>query len=214
MKNKLPFPLLEIPSALARCNDWSEEVNRDLLALQDRAISHEALDAKYLHRRAILMLDLTGATVQALKSRPLDALLRILDAQKVCLPVLHEHGALLVRATADDVMGLFEEPVQALDAAFEIHRRLATFNHSDHAAENPACACIGLGYGDVYAIGPNLAVGDEMNRAAKLGEDTARGAETLVTANAYFALRSRTDIQFEQLASDDQPFPCYRASTR
>jgi hypothetical protein len=64
----------------------------------------------------------------------------------------------------------------------------------------------------VYAIGPNLAMGDEMNRASKLGEDTARGNETLVTSNAYFALRSRPDVLFEQVASDDQLFPYYRAS--
>jgi class 3 adenylate cyclase len=158
------------------------------------------------------MLDLTGFTVQAMRGRQLNALLRILDAQKVCIPVLHEHGALLVRAFADDLVGLFEDPGQAIDAAFEIHRRVTAFNHSEHASEMPALACIGIGYGDVYAIGPNLAMGDEMNRASKLGEDTARGSETLVTSNVYSALRNRSDVLFEQLASDDQLFPYYRAS--
>ena len=124
MKSKLPFPLLDTPAALALCDGWTEEVYRDLLALQEGATSHEALDAKYLCRRAILTLDLTGFTVQAMKGRPLNALLRILDAQKVCIPVLHEHGAMLVRAFADDLVGLFEDPGQALDAAFEIHRRV------------------------------------------------------------------------------------------
>jgi adenylate cyclase len=212
MKNKLPFPLLDVPSELARCDGWTEEVYRDLLALQEGAVSHEALDAKYLCSRAILTLDLTGFTVQTMKGRPLNALLRILDAQKVCIPVLREHSAVLVRAFADDLVGLFEEPGQALDAAFEIHRRVAQFNHSGHASENPALACIGIGYGLVYTIGPNLAMGDEMNRASKLGEDTARGNETLVTANVFFALRNRSDVLFEQLANDDQLFPYYRAS--
>ena len=132
--------------------------------------------------------------------------------KRVCVPVLQEHGATLVRAFADDLVGLFDEPGQALDAAFEIHRRVAVFNHSLHAGEKPALACIGIGYGDVYAIGPNLAMGDEMNRASTLGEDIARGNETLVTGNAYFALRQRRDVTFEQLASDDQLFPYYRAS--
>jgi len=211
-KAKLPFPLLDSPTHLASCNGWTEEVYRDLLALQEGAITHDALDAKYLYKRAILTLDLTGFTVAAMKGRALDSLLRILDAQKVCVPVFHEHNALLVRAFADDLVALFEEPGQALDAAFEIHRRIQTFNHSGHASEKPALACIGVGYGDVYAIGPNLAMGDEMNRASKLGEDTARGNETLVTSNVYFALRNRSDVLFEQLASDDQLFPYYRAS--
>jgi adenylate cyclase len=209
---KLPFPLLDTPEVLAGCNGWTEEVYEDLLALQRGTLAHEALDAKYLCKRAILTLDLTGFTVHAMKGRQLSALLRILDAQKVCIPVFHEHAALLVRAFADDLVALFEEPGQALDAAFEVHRRIAVFNQSEHASEKPALACIGVGYGEVYAIGPNLAMGDEMNRASKLGEDTARGNETLVTSNVYSALRNRSDVLFEQLASDDQLFSYYRAS--
>lgn len=211
MDEKLTIPLLTAPEHLAACHGWTEEVYRDLLALQKGALSQEALDRKYLYRRAILALDLTGVTAQAAKGRQLNALLRILDAQKVCIPALREHGASLVRCSADDLVGLFEEPAQALDAAFEVHRRMAVFNHSGRACESPPLACIGIGYGDVYAIGPNLAMGDEMNRAAKLGENIARGNETLVTANVYFALRHRTDIVFEQLANDDQLFPYYRA---
>lgn len=212
MKPSLPFPLLEAPEALAHCSGWTEEVYRDLLALQEGSLSHDALDRKYLYRKAILALDLTGFTIQATKGRQIDALLRILDAQKVCVPAMREHGAALVRAVADDLVGLFDEPGAALDAAFAVHQRIALFNHSPLACETPARACIGIGFGDVYAIGPNLAMGDEMNRAAKLGEDIARGNETLVTPNVYFALRHRTDVEFEQLASDDQMFPYYRAT--
>jgi hypothetical protein len=51
-----------------------------------------------------------------------------------------------------------------------------------------------------------------MDRASKLGEDIARGNETLVTSNVYFAVRERTDVLFEQLAADDQLFPYYRVS--
>ena len=41
MKVKLPFPLLDTPAALASCNGWTEEVYRDLLALQEGSISHD-----------------------------------------------------------------------------------------------------------------------------------------------------------------------------
>jgi len=125
--------------------------------------------------------------------------------------VLYEQGATLVCAFADDLVGLFDDPVRAVDAAFEIHRRIAVFNDAGFASDSPPLACIG--YRDVYRIGPNLATGDEMNRAAKPGEDIARGNETLVTANGYFALRHRSDVRFEQLAADDQLLPYYRART-
>ena len=211
-KPHFPYPLLEAPEHLATFNGWTEEVYRDLLALQGGALTVQDMDAKYMYQAAILTLDLTGFTVQAMKQPQLNALLRILDAQKVCIPALQEHGATLVRAFADDLVALFDDPGHAVDAAFEVHRRVQAFNHSGLSSETPPLACIGIGYGDVYRIGPNLSMGDEMNRAAKLGEDIARGNETLVTSSVYRALRHRSDVLFEQLASDDQLFPYYRAS--
>jgi class 3 adenylate cyclase len=204
--------MLVDPARLATYDGWTEGVYRDLLAFQQGEMSLEAFDAKYLYRTAILTLDLTGFTVQAMKQPQLNALLRILDAQKVCIPALQEHGATLIRAFADDLVALFDDPGHAVDAAFDVHRRVQAFNHSTLSSETPPLACIGIGYGDVYRIGPNLSMGDEMNRAAKLGEDIARGNETLVTSSVYFALRHRSDVLFEQLASDDQLFPYYRAS--
>jgi class 3 adenylate cyclase len=214
MKIELPFPLLESPEALASCNGWTEEVYRDLLALQAGQLTQADMDAKYLYRKAILTLDLTGFTVSSLGSRQMHGLLRVLDAQKVCVPVLREHNATLVRAFADDLVALFDDPSQALDAAFELHHRIGIFNESGYAASQPALCCIGLGYGEVYRIGPNLAMGDEMNRASKLGEDTARGAETLVTGSFFAAARNRTDVVFDPLSHDDMLFPYYRASRR
>ena len=211
-KPHFPYPLLEAPEHLATFNGWTEEVYRDLLALQVGALTVQDMDAKYMYQAAILTLDLTGFTVQAMKQPQLNALLRILDAQKVCIPALQEHGATLIRAFADDLVALFDDPGHAVDAAFEVHRRVQAFNHSGLSSETPPLACIGIGYGDVYRIGPNLSMGDEMNRAAKLGEDIARGNETLVTSSVYRALRHRSDVLFEQLASDDQLFPYYRAS--
>ena len=212
MSANLPFPLLTAPAQLASCQGWSEEVYRDLLAVQEGSLSPDAFERKHLRHKAILSLDLTGQTAQVPRQRPLNALLRIFDAQKVCIPALQQHGATAIRCADDDVVALFDEPAQAVEAAFEVHRRLGIFNHSGLAGESPPLACIGIGVGDVYTIGLNLAMGDEVNRAAKLGEDLARGNETLVTANVYFALRHRPDLAFEQLSNDDQMFPYYRAS--
>ena len=214
MKDELPFALLESPEQLASCTGWSEDVYRDLLAFQAGTLSHEEFDAKYLYRKAILDLDMTGFTVASFGGKQAHALLRILDVQKVCVPVLQAHRASLIRAFADDLVALFDDPSDALDAAFEMHRRIAEFNASPRASRHPAHCCIGIGYGDVYAIGPNLAMGDEMNRAAKLGEDTARGNETLITGNLYEAQRHRQDVLFESLAADDQLFAYWRASPR
>ncbi len=214
MIEPFPYPLLEQPEELARYDGWSEQVYRDLLAYQSGQLSREELDAKYLHRKTILTLDLTGFTVSCFDGRHVQAFLRILEAQKVCIPVLREHDAWLIRAFADDLVALFDEPGRALDAAFEMHRRVAVLAARGPATGNPAPCCIGIGHGDVYAIGPNLAMGDEMNRSSKLGEDIATGGETLVTENVFAELRSRGDVDFQLVSGDALLFPYYRATRR
>jgi class 3 adenylate cyclase len=211
MGSDLPYALLQDPAALARFGGWSESVYRDFMALQRGDLTIEAFDSKYLARKAILVLDMTGFTVTTTRSGSLDGLLRILDAQKVCLPALQECGASFVRTFADDIVSTFRAPGEALDAALLIHERVADFNRSDRCGRSPPDCCIGIGYGSVYEIGPNYSMGDEMNRASKLGEDTARGGETLLTEGAHTALAGRRDVVFERQRQDDLLFPYWRA---
>lgn len=183
----------------------------DLLALQEGHVSQSAFDAKYRYRTAILTLDLAGFTVSCFEHGEPAAFQRILNAHKVCIPALREKRPTLVRAFADDLVALFDDAGQALDAALELHRRVALFSEQCLVGAEPIECCVGIGYGDVYAFGPNRAMGDEMNRASKLGEDIARGGETLVTQGAVEVLRDRTDVVFERFAEDGLLFPYYRA---
>jgi len=204
--------LLEDALELSSFQGWSEDVYRDFLALRRGQMSADEFRQKYQRRRAILSLDMTGFTSSAINIGELESFLRIVDAQKVCIPVLKDFGAELVRCFADDVVAVFESPEAAVDAAFEVHRRVEIFSNSDLASAHPTQCCIGIGYGDVFAIGPNLAQGDEMNRASKLGEDIARANETLLTERTYAAVRTRTDIVFEVQNQDDQLFSYYSAA--
>ena len=124
--------------------------------------------------------------------------------------MLLEFKARRVRAFADDLSATFDTAAQALDAALEIHRRIAVFNDSGLAGGLQVGTCIGLGYGEVFAIGPDRAMGDEMNRTSKLGEDTAVGGETLVTDGFYAEVSNRTDCRFESGTDEDIKFPFYR----
>lgn len=209
--SKFPFRLLEDSGELASFMGWEQQVYDDFLAIQRGRLSEERLWDKYGYRRAILSLDMTGFTVTTMRDGELQSLLRILDAQKVCAPTLQDFNAELIRFFADDIVALFEDPSIALDAAFEIHRRIRLFNESEFAADNATECCIGIGYGDVLAIGPNLSQGNEMVQASKLGEDIARANEVLLTEHAFEALQHRDDVKFERQAFDDQLFPFYRA---
>ncbi len=209
---KYPYPLLDDPFALASFKGWSKEVYEDFFRLRAGDISEVAFCDKYSRERAILDIDMTGFTLSALEVGEINSLTRIFDAQRVLLPVLQDFGAELIRCFADDVVALFQDPGIAVDAALEIHRRIRQFNASPLASAHPTICCAGIGFGSVFAIGPNLAQGDEMNRAAKLGEDIARGNETLVTERAYEAIKSRNDLAFELQEQDDLQFPFFRVT--
>jgi adenylate cyclase len=212
MSEDYPHELLEDALELSSYQGWSEDVYLDFLALRRGKLSTDEFRQKYQRRRAILSLDMTGFTSSAINIGELESFLRIVDAQKVCIPVLKDFGAELVRCFADDVVALFESPGAAIDASFEVHRRVENFSNSILASDHPTQCCIGIGYGDVFAIGPNLAQGDEMNRASKLGEDIARANETLLTERTFAAVKSRSDIIFEPQSQDDQIFTYYSAS--
>lgn len=211
MGNDFPHELLDDAAELSRYRGWSEDVYRDFLDVRRGHLTADEFHDKYTHRRAILALDMTGLTSSAINIGELESLLRILDAQRVCIPVLRDFGADLVRCFADDIVALFESPDSALDAALEIHRRVDYFGRSSLASADPTECCVGIGYGDVFAIGPNLAQGDEMNRASKLGEDIARASETLLTEQTFKALKGRTDVHFDEQRGDDQLFVFYKA---
>jgi len=210
MASKLGFQLLENPTELAQFKGWSRGVYEDLLAVESGRMAEAEFDKKYLATKAILVLDMTGFTVTSMRGGAIGSFLRILDAHKVCIPVLQEYGATLIRAFADDLTALFDDCNAALDASTEIHRRIDIHNRSSERHETPPECCVGIGYGAIYQIGPNRAMGDEMNRASILGEDTARAGETLVTENAHRVLESSRGAAFESQAGDDLLFPYYR----
>lgn len=207
------LPILDDPLRLANLQGWSEEVYSDFLALQNGQFSKAAFRDKYLVTRAILDLDMTGFTQMSIQEGQIESLLRIFDTQKVAIPVLEKHKAILTRAFADDLVALFEDVNHAFDAALQIHHAVARSNKA-RGIKSPTECCIGIGFGQVYAIGPNLAQGREMNLASKLGEDIARGGETLVTEQAHAALADRDDICFERQIHDDLNVVFYKAMPR
>jgi len=214
MIQEYPHDILEDVDELAGFLGWDRDVYRDFLSIQRGQLSEGAFRDKYSWRRAILSLDMTDFTSSAMRGGELDSLLRIFDAQKVCVPVLKKFDAELIRCFADDIVALFDDPVAALDASFEIHQRIRLFNDSPLSRKNATECCIGIGFGDVLAIGPNLSQGTEMVQASKLGEDIARANEVLLTESAFQAMADREDVEFERQAQDDQLFPFYRAILR
>jgi class 3 adenylate cyclase len=60
--------------------------------------------------------------------------------------------------------------------------------------------CVGLGYGHVLKIGDADVYGAEVNASSKLGEDTAKAWEILVTESVKAELKDIQDFSFEKIA--------------
>jgi class 3 adenylate cyclase len=214
MARSFTYPLLEHAEELARLGNWTAEVYRDLLAYQQGRLTEAELRRKYCHTVAIMQLDMTGMTSAAMESGAVVGFVRVLDVHKVCVPVLREQGANHVRAFADDLTATFAQPAPALDAALEIHRRMEALNAAQQDPARRVSCCIGLGYGEVFAIGLDRAMGTEMYFASKLGEDTAKGGETLITEAFHRTVAHRGDCRFEPVQNDDLPFPYFSVSAK
>lgn len=206
-----PYALVDDPAELGTLEMWDRAVYADLLACRAGRLSEAEFSRRHQYTTAILGLDMTGFTHDSIAHGDVHSMLRILDVHRVCLPVFREHGAARTRAFADDLYGTFPEPAAALRCAFEIHRRVATFNAGLPSAHRPASCCVGLGYGSVLRIGPDHAMGREMNRTSKLGEDIANGGETLVTGAFRAALGAVSGWRFEPRTHEDVKFPFFAA---
>jgi class 3 adenylate cyclase len=197
---------VEDPDELCTLEMWDRVVYADLLACRDGHLSEAAFHARHRYTTAILGLDMTGFTHDSIDRGDLHSMLRILDVHRICLPVFRAHGATRTRAFADDLYATFTDPNAALRCALDLHRRVAAFNSRQPADESPASCCVGLGYGQVLRIGPDSAMGREMNRTSKLGEDIARAGETLATESFRAAVDDAPGCRFEPRRHPDLEF--------
>lgn len=67
-------------------------------------------------------------------------------------------------------------------------------------AEEQILLCVGLGFGKILKIGDTDVFGAEVNAASKLGEDTAKAWEILVTNAVKENADETSDYDFEAIA--------------
>jgi adenylate cyclase len=94
---------------------------------------------------------------------------------------------------ADNIYATFNSPDQALEAADQLLNQIQSIGLG---------ASIGIGYGEMLAVGDRDLYGNEMNLTSRLGEDLAAANEILLTPQAYQAL-SDPRWQLVPLTRDD-----------
>lgn len=104
----------------------------------------------------------------------------IFVAETELVPLIDEHDGILLKSEGDSMLVIFRNPTKALTCAVEMQRHLHRYNAGAPDADD-VLLCVGLGYGHLLKIGDVDVFGAQVNAASKLGEDTAKAQEILVT---------------------------------
>ena len=131
-------------------------------------------------RWAIMYTDLSGFSRRVAEFGIIHFLQTIHESFQLHAPVIDRHGGFLLKVEGDSLMVIFRNVNEALECAIEM-QRVSHRHNLNREPEDKVLLCLGLGYGDMLRIAEEDVFGAEVNAASKLGEDTAKAGEILVT---------------------------------
>jgi class 3 adenylate cyclase len=149
---------------------------------------------------AVMFTDLAGFSRAVAEFGIIHFLQIIHEHHRLLVPILEQHDGLLIKTDGDSLIILFRRIVRALECAAAMQRACLQVNER-RRPEEQILLCVGIGYGRLLHVGDIDVWGQELNSAAKLGEDTARAGDVLLTASARNALGADAD-RFELEAID------------
>jgi adenylate cyclase len=134
----------------------------------ERSVS-EDMDRLFGRDVAVFVADMSGFSYVTETEGVFAAMLQIRRFQLLGKPIIESNKGELIKTEADDLFAVFPTVKAAMTAALQL-------------SGNFPCS-IGIGYGRTI-IFDNDMWGDEVNQASRLGEDTAKRGEILLTASA------------------------------
>jgi adenylate cyclase len=147
---------------------------------------------------AILFTDLSGFSRQVAAFGIIHFLQEIFQQKRLLLPIAARHDGILIKAEADSLLIIFKRASSALRCAIEMQHTCQEHNAHRPPADQ-VLLCVGIGYGRILRIGDSDVYGQEVNAASKLGEDTAKADEILVTAAVRAVAAEVQDVRYDDL---------------
>ena len=148
---------------------------------------------------AVLYTDLSGFSRRVAEFGVIHFLQTIYEAHRLLVPVIQYGNGIRLKTEGDSLMVIYRSPEDAIRSAIAMQQRCQ--RHS--AAQKPedqVLLCIGIGFGEVLRIGDDDIYGAEVNAACKLGEDSARANEILITGAVAKAITLPEGCSLESLA--------------
>jgi adenylate cyclase len=149
---------------------------------------------------AVMFTDLSGFSRGVAEFGIIHFLQVIHESQRILVPCIDQHDGILLKSDGDSLLVIFRTARGALTASLAMQRAAQEYNRGRTPAEQ-VLLCIGLGFGPMLRIGDRDVFGAEVNAAAKLGEDTAKAHEILVTGAVRDAVAGSepSGVAFEQI---------------
>lgn len=122
----------------------------------------------------------------------------IAKAHEIAAPILKALGGEVLRADPESLIVLFSKPMEAVMAARAVNRAFEEYN-SQATPENALAISLGIGHGKIIKAGDKV-YGDQVNQAARLGEDVEGKCEVKLTPEAYEGVKHLQSLLFRQSA--------------
>jgi adenylate cyclase len=149
-------------------------------------------------RRAVMFTDLSGFSRHVAEFGIVHFLHTIYESMRIFVPLIEGHDGILLKAEADSLLVIFRAPDQAMACAIAMQHGASVYNLTAPPEEHVLLG-VGLGYGDMLLVGDEDAFGAEVNAASKLGEDTARPHQILVTEDFRAHLKPIEGLEFDKI---------------
>lgn len=128
----------------------------------------------------VMFTDLSGFSRGVAKFGIIHFLQTIYEANRLLIPVIEGYDGILLKTEGDSFLVIFKNVHKSVECAIEMQKILKGYNQNK-SDEEKVLLCVGIGYGHMLRIGDEDVFGAEVNAASKLGEDTAKAWEVLVT---------------------------------
>ncbi len=147
---------------------------------------------------SVMFTDLAGFSRQVEKFGILHFLQIIHEHKQLLSPIIARRNGILIKVEADSLIIIFRRAASAVRCAVEMQAAIQEFNRG-RLPETEVLLCVGIGYGEMLRIGDQDVFGREVNAASKLGEDTAKAWEILLTRSAVDAAGEMPGLSFERI---------------
>jgi len=146
---------------------------------------------------AVMFTDLAGFSRSVAEFGIIHFLQIIYESERIFSPCIDQHDGILLKTEGDSMLILFRQPEKALECAISMQKTAKIYNQGREKTEQ-ILLCVGIGYGQMLAIGDQDIFGIEVNTASKLGEDTAKAWEILVTDAVAKEITNMSNISLEK----------------